>query len=431
MMPAKLTLTLAGVLLLLVACKAPEGPVRLSVDVPEAAGWQLQPVLDGLEHPWAMVWLNDADMLITERPGRLRWVRNGVVQPEPVSDVPEVFASGQGGLLDVSLHPDFPENNLVYLTYAAGNDDANRTTLARGQFRQGELTDVQVLFETNVAKTGNQHFGSRLAWLPDGTLLMSVADGGNYLRFDGEWIREQAQNTTNHLGTVVHLTDRGQPVPPATASTATGTEHSGDVSYGSTSEHTNGVSPAPVSASTGDASSSPAPRTDALPADALPEIWTYGHRNIQGLAVDPVTGTVWASEHGARGGDELNLLVAGGNYGWPEATYSREYHYPRITRTTTQTGMEDPLIVWTPAQAPSGLTFYYGDDFPNWQGNLFSGGLVSGEIRRIILNETSISGEEKLTIGARVRDVRQGPDGHLYVLTDEANGRLLRIVPAS
>ncbi|MCC5927116.1 MAG: PQQ-dependent sugar dehydrogenase [Bacteroidetes bacterium] len=418
-------------LLTITACKAPEGPARVSGDVPEASGWQVETVLDGLEHPWAVVWLNDTDMLITERPGRLRWVRDGELQREPVSGVPAVFADGQAGLLDVTIHPDFAENGFVYLTYAAGNDDANRTTLARGMFSDGALSDVQVLFETNVAKSGNQHFGSRMAWLPDTTMLVSVADGGNYIRFDGGWIREQAQNNDNHLGTVVRLTEDGRPVlaasegdnllvPLISGSTNLPQSEAGDASQQASGAVIAGSGPS--AESTTNAGSTPE-------LSALPEIWTYGHRNIQGLTVDPVTGHVWANEHGARGGDELNLLVAGGNYGWPEVTYSREYHYTRITRRTSKAGMVDPHLVWTPAQAPSGLTVYHGEAFPQWQGNLFSGGLASGEVRRIILNETSVVGEEKLTIGARVRDVREGPDGYLYVLTDESNGRLLRIVP--
>lgn len=358
----------------------------------------MEVVLDGLEHPWSVVWLPNSDMLITERPGRLRWVRDGELQSDSVSGVPEVFADGQAGLLDVSIHPNFTENGFVYLTYAAGNDDANRTTLARGVFSDGALTDVHSIFATNVAKTGNQHFGSRIAWLPDTTMLVSIADGGNYIRFDGGWIREQAQNTSNHLGTVVNLTEDGRPKASE---------------YGAV----------------GDTSQTSSSREVVESSIELPEIWTYGHRNIQGLAVDPVTGVVWSNEHGARGGDELNLLEAGANYGWPIVTYSREYHFPRITRRTTKPGMVDPHVVWTPAQAPSGLAVYHGDAIPEWQGNIFSGGLKSGEVRRIILNGTSIAGEEKLTIGARVRDVREGPDGYLYILTDESNGRLIRIVP--
>ncbi len=204
-------------------------------------------------------------------------------------------------------------------------------------------------------------------------------------------IRRQAQKNANHLGTVVNLTDEGRAASGAPfATNAAGARATSD--------------------------------------KTLPEIWTFGHRNIQGLAVDPATGNVWANEHGARGGDELNLLVPGANYGWPVVTYSREYHYPRITRRTTKPGMVDPLVVWTPAQAPSGLVVYHGEAFPEWKGNIFSGGLASGEVRRIILNGTSIAGEEKLSIGARVRDVREGPDGYLYILTDEKNGRLIRIV---
>ncbi|AXJ00124.1 Glucose/arabinose dehydrogenase, beta-propeller fold [Cyclonatronum proteinivorum] len=369
----------------LAGCRMPEGPVRLSGDVPEALGWQAVTVLEGLEHPWAVAWISEDELLITERPGRLRIVRDGVLLPDPVAGVPPVFADGQGGLLDLTLHPDFEENRLVYLTYAAGDRDANRTTVARGVFDGSSLTAVEVIFETNVAKTGNQHFGSRMAWLPGNELLVSIADGGNYIRFDGGWIREQAQNRRNHLGTVVRLTDAGRAAQGAPFTEAEAGE------------------------------------------DVLPEIWTWGHRNIQGLAYDPVSGRVWANEHGARGGDELNLLTEGSNFGWPLVTYSREYHFTRISRKTKKPGKVDPLVVWTPAQAPSGLAVYHGEVFPEWQGNLFSGGLVSGEIRRIMLEGETVVGEEKLTIGDRVRDVRVGPDGHLYVLTDESNGRLIRI----
>jgi glucose/arabinose dehydrogenase len=378
-----LNLILILIFITLTACKMPEGPLKLSADVPEATGWTATTVLDGLEHPWAIVWISETEMLITERPGRLRLVQDGVLHTEPIGGVPAVFADGQGGLLDVSLHPNFEQNRLVYLTYAAGDKDENRTTVARGVLSNHFLTDVQVIFENNVPKRGNQHFGSRMAWLPDSTMLVSIADGGNYIRFkEGGWIREQAQNTANHLGTIVNIAEDGSPSPSGPFVTAEG---------------------------------------------ALPEIWSYGHRNVQGIAIDPVTGAVWANEHGARGGDELNLLTPGGNFGWPEVTYSREYHFPRITRKTTKPDMIDPKIVWTPAQAPSGLVVYYGDAFPEWHGNIFSGGLKSGEVRRIILEGERVIGEEKLTIGARVRDVRQGPDGYLYVLTDEENGRLLRI----
>jgi len=364
----------------------PEGPVPLSGEVPEAEGWETEIVLDGLEHPWSIAWLPDGDMLITERPGRLRLVQDGVLLDEPVSGLPEIFVSGQGGLLDISLHPDFEENRWVYLTYSSGDEDANRTTVGRGELDDGQLINFEEIFRVTDDKTDDQHFGSRILWLPDGHFLLTLADGGNYIRFEGSWIREQAQNPETHLGSVLKLTENGQP-----------SEDGPYVSY----------------------------------ENSLPEIWTMGHRNVQGIARDPESGRIWANEHGSRGGDELNLLQAGENYGWPEVTYSREYHYARISDETSKPGMVDPKVVWTPAQAPSGLTFYTGDKFPEWRGDLFSGGLVGEQVRRIILDGESVIGEESITIGQRVRDVRQGPDGYLYILTDHENGQLIRIIPAA
>ncbi|CAN5282602.1 PQQ-dependent sugar dehydrogenase [soil metagenome] len=373
---------------LCISCATPEGPVSLSGEAPEADGWEMEVVLTDLEHPWSMVWLpgDELDMLITERPGRLRVVENGELEPMPISGLPEIFVSGQGGLLDVALHPDFVENRLVYLAYSSGDDDANRTTVGRGVLEGYQLLEFEEIFRVSDDKTGDQHFGARILWLTDNTFLLSLGDGGNYKRYDGGWIREQAQNPATHLGKVLKLTDDGEP--------------------------------APQGAFLDD-------------EEALPEIWSLGHRNIQGLARDPDSGRVWANEHGSRGGDELNHLKAGANYGWPEVTYSLEYHYLRISDKTTKPGMEDPKVVWTPAQAPSGLSFYTGDQFPEWQGDLFSGGLVGEQVRRIILNGESVIGEESITIGQRVRDVRQGPDGYIYVLTDHEVGQLIRIVPSS
>lgn len=378
-------LTICVVLLIFTGCAMPEGPVALSGEVPEAEGWDLEVVIDGLEHPWSVAWLPDGDMLITERAGRLRMVRDGELDAGSIDGLPDMYISGQGGLLDVSLHPDFAENRWVYLTYATGNEDANRTTVGRGKLENGELQDFEELFRVSDDKTKDQHFGSRMLWLPDGHFLLTLADGGNYIRFNGDWIREQAQNPETHLGSILKLTENGDPADGSPFIT-------------------NG--------------------------NALPEIWTMGHRNVQGITRDPESGRIWANEHGSRGGDELNVLIAGENYGWPEVTYSREYHYTKISDKTSKPGMVDPKLVWTPAQAPSGLAYYTGEHFPEWQGDLFSGGLVGEQVRRIILDGDSVVGEESITIGQRVRDVRQGPDGYLYVLTDHQNGQLIRIIPA-
>ncbi len=356
--------------------------------VPEAQGYRLATLIKGLEHPWGMAWLPDGRMLITERPGRLRLARDGALQPRPLSGVPAVFASGQGGLLDVAVHPRFALNRFVYLTYAHGEADANRTRLARGVFDEDRLSDVRVLFSVKESKTEAQHFGSRLAWLPDGTLLMSIGDGGNPpIRLDGALIRLQAQNPKSHLGKIIRLNDDGT-IPEDNPFLA---------------------------------------RPDADPA-----VWSYGHRNIQGMAFDPIRRQVWASEHGSRGGDEVNVVVAGGNFGWPVVTYSREYATDReISPDRTRPGMVDPRLVWIPSIAPSGLAVHTGERFPAWRGDLFAGGLVSLDVRRIDLDaDGNVLGEESLAVGDRVRDVRQGPDGYLYVLTDEDNGRLIRIEPA-
>jgi glucose/arabinose dehydrogenase len=286
------------------------------------------------------------------------------------------------------VHPQFAENGWVYFTYAAGERSANQTRVARATLVGNTLAEWQILFEVNRAKTGTQHFGSRLAWLPDNTLLISIGDGGNPpLQLNGAPIRNQAQNLTSHLGKIVRLNDDGS-VP------------------------------------------SDNPFVDN--PDVNPALWSYGHRNIQGLTYDPVSNRLWSTEHGARGGDELNLVEAGANYGWPIVTHSREYSGGEITNERSRPGMVDPLIVWTPAIAPSGLLVYQGDAFPTWQGDLFAGGLVSQDVRHIDLDETgAILSETPIAIGQRVRDVRQGPDGLIYVLTDEPNGQLIRLEPAS
>jgi glucose/arabinose dehydrogenase len=332
-----------------------------------------------------MVWLPDGAMLVTERAGRVRRVVNGALEPTPIAGVPPVFASGQGGLLDIALHPQFAENQLVYFTYADGTASENRTRVARARYDGTALQDWQVIFEVTQAKPGGQHFGSRMAWLPDNTLLVSIGDGGNPpTSLGGEFIRLQAQNRQSYLGKVVRIRDDGS-VPP-------------DNPFANAS-------------------------------DTAPAIWSYGHRNIQGLAVDSATNRVWASEHGSSGGDELNFVQTGRNYGWPRVTYSREYGSgAQIGEGESLPGLESPKVVWLTTVAPSGLAVYRGDRYPDWQGDVFAGGLVSQDVRHVNLDESgNVIGQESIPINARVRDVRQAPDGFLYLLTDEDNGKLIRL----
>jgi aldose sugar dehydrogenase len=367
------------------SCKMPEGPVSLSGNVPEANGWATQVVLDGLEQPWAMAWLPDGLILITERPGRMILYNENEHTIEYVNGIPDVYSDGQGGLLDIILHPDFENNRLIYFTFAIGNDNHNQTAVARGEFNGTEVQNVEIIFRAKPEKSGNQHFGSRMAWLDDGTLLVSVGDGGNRPKsIDGILSREYAQKLNTHLGKIIRINDDG---------------------------------------------SVPVNNPFIGQENALPEIWSIGHRNIQGLTFDEKRGHVWANEHGSRGGDELNQVSPGLNYGWPIVTYSREYYGLRISRKTSMPGMVDPVIVWTPAQAPSGLTVYNGNIFKEWKGDLFSGGLRGKQVRRILLNGSTVVGEESLTIGYRVRDVKTGPDGYLYLLTAENNGKLIKIIP--
>ncbi|WOD37970.1 PQQ-dependent sugar dehydrogenase [Nodosilinea sp. E11] len=365
---------------------APESP---EAALPVVDSVEPLTLVEGLEHPWGMTWLPNGDLLITERPGRLRRVSSsGELDPTPIAGVPDMFTAGQGGLLDIALHPDFETNNWVYFAYADGTSQANRTQVARARLEDNALADWEVIFAVNQDKSDGQHFGSRLLWLPDGTLLVAIGDGGNPpLQIGGDLARNQAQNLQTHLGAVVRLRDDGS-VPDDN------------------------------------------PFIDDPTADPL--MWSYGHRNIQGLALDPTTNQVWSTEHGARGGDELNRLAPGENYGWPIVTFSEEYSGGPITSETSRPDMVNPVTYWTPATAPSGLAVYRGDRYPQWQGQIFAGGLVSQDIKRIEVDANgNVVNETPIPIGQRVRDVRQGPDGYLYVLTDAANGRLIRLEPTS
>ncbi|MGB3200751.1 MAG: PQQ-dependent sugar dehydrogenase [Nodosilinea sp.] len=365
---------------------APETAQTSSPPVVES----VEPVtlVEGLEHPWGMVWLPNGDMLITERPGRLRRVSNGELDPTPIAGVPDVLALSQGGLLDLALHPQFKSNGLIYFAYADGTQQTNRTQVARARLDGNTLSDWTVIFTNNRDKAGGQHFGSRLLWLPDNTLLVAIGDGGNPpLELEGELIRNQAQNRQSLLGSVTRITDEGE---------------------------------------------APADNPFVDEADANPLIWSYGHRNIQGLALDSETSQVWSTEHGSRGGDELNRLEPGENYGWPVVTYSDEYSGGPVSTEQSRPGMVDPVTYWTPSIAPSGLAVYRGDRYPQWQGQLFAGGLVSQDVKRIEVDASgNLVNETSIPIGQRVRSVSQGPDGFLYVLTDESNGQLIRLEPAS
>lgn len=357
----------------------------VSNNLSASSEYKQKAIASNLEHPWGMDWLPDGTILITERAGRLRILQGEQLSPEAVPGVPDVFAAGQGGLLDISVHPRFAENNYIYFTYSQGNNSANQTQVARGVFDGEAVRDLQVIFTVSQAKSGTQHFGSRIIWLPDETMLIAIGDGGNPpLQLEGDLIRQQAQNLRSHLGKVIRIHDDGS-IP------------------------------------------------DDNPFVGNPEvdqaIWSYGHRNIQGLAFDPILQQVWATEHGARGGDELNLLDSGNNYGWPKVSHSREYSTGEpVAERQSLPGMVDPLLVWTPAIAPSGLTVYRGDSSSEWYGNLLAGGLVSQDVRRIVVDSSGkVLSETKIPINQRVRDVRTGPDGFVYILTDADNGQLIRL----
>ena len=340
--------------------------------------FQVIPVATGLEHPWALAFLPDGDLLVTERRGRL--LRIGADgRRHPIEGLPRVAAVGQGGLLDLVLDPDFARNRLLYLSYSEQFGGGLRTAVARAELAGDRLVALRRIFAMNRASSGGRHFGSRLAFLPDGDLLVTVGDRGQ---------RHRAQDPSDHAGSVLRLR------PDGTAS----------------------------------------PRTVALAIPgAAPEVFTFGHRNAQGLALHPATGGIWIHEHGPRGGDEINILRGGANYGWPVVTYGREYSGPSIGVGSEAPGMEPPLLHWTPSIAPSGMAFYTGAGFPRWRGDLFVGALAGRHLRRVVVRDGAVVGQEVLLEGSvgRIRDVRQGPDGHLWLLTDERRGALYRIEPAA
>jgi glucose/arabinose dehydrogenase len=336
-------------------------------------------LVEGLEHPWGLAFLPDGRMLVTERPGRLRIVnKDRKLDGEPVTGLPAITPHGQGGLLDVALHPRFAENSLVYISYAARGEGGVSTEVARGRLSGRRLEDVQVLFRQLPKSGGGRHFGSRLVFDRAGFLYITLGDRGEM---------ERAQKPDDHAGSVIRLHDDGR-----------------------------------------------VPQDNPFVGKPgwKPEKYTLGNRNIQGAALHPRTGLLWTHEHGPQGGDEVNVIRAGVNYGWPVITYGVQYVIgTRIGEGTHKTGMAQPLHYWVPSIAPSGMAFYTGDRFPRWRGDLFVGALRDQMLVRLKLDGEKVIAEERMLKGAlgRIRDVRNGPDGLIYLLTDDPRGVLARLEP--
>jgi len=352
----------------------------LACSMAQSQDYQIETVASGLDHPWAIAWLPDGRALVTERPGRLRVIADGELVEDPVTGVPDVYAASQGGLFEALPDPDFASNRRIYISFAHGTAEANATRVVRARLEGMRLTDKEIIFTASPLKDTPVHYGGRMTFLPDATLLVGLGDGFDF--------REQAQSLDNHFGKIVRI-------------------------------HTDGSVP----------EDNPFIDTEG----ALPEIYSYGHRNIQGLLYDARTDTVWQHEHGPRGGDEINVIEAGANYGWPVATHGIDYSGAIVSPFETRPNMVDPLLVWTPSIAPSGMTLYNGDLFPAWRGDLIITALVARHARRVDLDDGRIVDQQVLfaELGERLRDIRTGPDGALYVLTDAEDGKVLRVIPAN
>jgi glucose/arabinose dehydrogenase len=343
---------------------------------------EVQTIASGLVHPWALAFLPDSKMLVTERPGRMRIVTvEGQLSP-PLKGVPEVWATGQGGLLDVVTDNAFAQNATIYFCYSERASGGGRTAVARARLNDGNgrLDEVKIIFRQDGPLSSGNHYGCRIVQANDGNLFVTLGEHFTY--------RNEAQNLGNHLGKLIRITPDGAAPPD-----------------------------------------NPFAGRDG----AKPEIWSFGHRNEQGLAINPASGELWEIEHGPRGGDEVNIIGKGRNYGWPVIGYGIDYSGAKIHETTAKDGMEQPIKYWVPSIAPSGMAFYTGKLFPKWNGSLFTGALAGKMLVRLSLNGNTVTGEERLlqNLYERIRDVRQGPDGALWLLTDNSAGRILRVSPAA
>ncbi len=347
-----------------------------------AQALSIETLADGLVNPWCVAFLPDGAMLVTERAGRLRVVRDGKLVAEPVAGAPAVYVDQQAGMFEVLPHPDFADNGLLYLSYAHGDKSKNALRVARARFDGAALSDLEVIYEAAPLKSSGFHFGGKLVFHPDGKLYVAVGEGSRY--------KELAQDAKTSFGAVVRLNEDGS-IPADNPSLGEG---------------------------------------------ARPELFTKGHRNPQGLAYDAARDILWETEHGPRGGDEINIIKAGANYGWPFASYGIDYNGARITPFTKYAGTEQPVKYWTPSIAPSGLAVYAGDLFPDWQGDLLIGALAGAALHRVRIDaEGKPIGEERYLVeqAERIRDVRVGPDGAIYVTTEDRGGapvgKLLRLTP--
>lgn len=358
------------------ASQVEESPVVAQTQVGEE-NFKVVTVAEGLSNPWSLAFLPDRSILITERSGTLRKFVDGKLLEKPIGGVPEVFSRGQGGLLDIALHPKFAENRWVYLSYSKPGPEGATTAVCRGKLGNESLQEVEEIFVASAWSKTTRHFGSRLLFDDQGYLFVTVGERGDMKR---------AQDPGDHAGTTLRLNDDG---------------------------------------------SVPKDNPFVGKAGFLPEIYSYGHRNAQGMVLHPETREVWQNEHGPRGGDELNIIKAGANYGWPKVTYGIDYNGSEISAQTEMPGMEAPLLHWTPSIAASGMEVYTGDVFPEWKGNVFVGALILAHLQRITLKDGKPVHREQLLGGLkeRIRYVRQGPDGFLYILTDTSRGRLLRLEP--